>query len=354
MKKIILLIALLAITAVFTACGKENEDGTIDTLIVYSNQISGGRGVRLQSMIDDAGFDFRVEFVEISAQNLKNRLIAEKGAPIADLVLGGGMLEHLELKEEGITQPYFPTWLSTIDESLLDEEGYYSPWAIEPLLLVYNKAHYTNNPSEVNSSVSLAPLDYKDLADNFQGEYNVFKPSSGTGATIYASILLDYKDDNGEEGISQEGWDLLGRIINNGEIDLGLWQSNLAGSEFPISMTWAGAIIEIEQAYGIELGIVEPSDGVPVVISQIAVIDSGNAARESAAEQFIEWWGQTDTQVEWSGISGQLPANQDASILVDTRIQDVNGVEALDLDWQFIVDHISEWRQKIELDIIGN
>ena len=63
--------------------------------------------------------------------------------------------------------------------------------------------------------------------------------------------------------------------------------------------------------------------------------------------------GQTETQVAWANISKQAPANTEALALVDEDIRRLNEVKALDLDWQFIADHISDWRQKIELDIIG-
>ncbi len=354
MRKIVLLMLAIFSIGILSSCGNDEGVDSISTLIVYSNQVSGGRGARLQTLISEEGFDFSVEIVELSGQNLKNRLTAEKAAPIADVVLGGGMLEHIELKNQGVTQPFFPTWLDTIDESLLDDDGYYSPWSIEPLLLIYNKAYYTNDNNLVTSSLKKAPVDYEDLANNFEGQYNVFKPSSGTGATIYASVLLDYRNSNGELGIGQGGWDLLSDLLNGGEIDKGLWQVNLAGSEKPISMTWAGAIIEIEAAYGIELGIVEPEEGVPYVVSQVAVIDSGHSARERAAEEFVEWWGQTDTQVAWSAISGQAPANQEAFALVDEQIRELCEIKSLLLDWEFIVENISDWRQKIELDIIGS
>lgn len=354
MKKILYLTLLLMFSFVIAACSSGGKDGKIDTLFVYTNQTSGGRGAKLQKLVKQAGFDFNVEFVELSGQNLKNRLIAEKGAPIADVVLGGGIIEHIELKNEGVTKPYFPSWLETVDDVHKDKDGYFSPWAIEPLLLVYNKQYYTNNPDEVTGSVKLAPKDWVDLATNFKGKYNVFKPSSGTGSTIYASILSKYRDSKGDKGVSQEGWNLLSKLINGGELDRGLWQSNLAGSEYPISMTWAGAIFEIENAYDIELGIVEPAEGVPFVVSQIAVVNSKNKARENAAKEFIEWWGKTETQVAWSEISGQAPANKEAFNLVDEKIRELNNIKALELDWEFIAEKISDWRLKIELDIIGN
>lgn len=325
-----------------------------EAIIIYTNQTSGGRGTRLQTLFNEANLGFSVEFVELSAQNLRSRLIAEKNFPIADVVLGGGILEHLDLKNEGVTAPFFPSWLDTIDARHLEESGHYSPWAIEPLYMVYNKAHFTSDPSQVTGSRLLAPTDWHDLADNFVDRYNVFKPSSGTGATIYASILMAYRDPQGENGISAEGWEVLGRLINGGEVDRGLWQSNLAGSSKPIAMTWAGAIIDIEAAYGIELGIVQPEGGVPFVVSQVAVVNSGNTARMNAAKAFIEWWGTTETQVAWSAISGQAPANQDAYALVDEQVRLLNDAEMMELDWPFIVANIRDWRLKIELDLIGN
>ncbi len=359
MKKLWIMSVFMLIAFGVMACGGDDEDNgddtvaTVDAIIIYSNQVSGGRGMRLQNLIQDADLGFEVEFVELTGQNLKSRLIAEKAFPIADVVLGGGILEHLELKEEGVTAPFFPSWLDLVDDMHKDEDGFYSPWAIEPLYMAYNKAHFTQDASRVGNGVRLAPTDWNDLADNFVDEYNVFKPSSGTGATIYASILSQYRDASGEHGISQEGWDALGKLINGGEVDRGLWQSNLAGDEKPIAMTWAGALIEIENAFGVELDVVRPEGGVPFVVSQVAVVDSGSQARMNTAEIFIEWWGQTETQVAWSEISGQAPANTEAFALVDEDVRRLTEADVMELDWQFIVDNVSAWRQKIELDLIG-
>lgn len=353
-KTIYLLLAVLVGLTLVSCKGSNNngDNGTIKNLIVYTNQTSGGRGTQLQKMVKDQNFDFKVTFAELSGQNLKDRLIVEKGSPIADVVLGGGILEHLELKEQGVTTPYIPSWIDKVSEEHTDVDGFYSPWAVEPLYLVYNKAHYTSDPTKVTNKLKLAPTGWVDLASNFKDKYNVFKPTSGTGATIYASILSEYRDTNGEFGISDAGWTLLGELMNNGEIDRGLWQTNLAGDEKPIAMTWAGAIIEIEKAYDVEIGIVKPEEGVPVVVSQIAVINSKNEARISAAQEFVEWWGQTDVQVAWSEISGQAPANLDAYELVNEDIKVINDTKVLPLDWPFISTNISNWRQKIELDII--
>lgn len=354
MKKIFLSLILLVTTIVLVACNNDGSnpddtDAKAKTIIVYTNQTSGGRGAQLENLVKEQKFDFEVIFVELSGQNLKNRLVAEKNAPIADVVLGGGITEHIELKDEGVTTPYTPKWIDEVEDSVYDLEHYYTPWAVEPLYLVYNKKYYS---SDANSSLPKAPTSYEDLAVNFKGKYNVFKPSSGSGSTIYAAILSKYRQDNGELNVSDAGWDLLSELINNGVIDNGLWQANLAGSRHPIAMTWAGAIIDIEYSYDVELGIVEMEEGAPTVVSQVAVVNSKNQPRINAAREFIDWWGSAEAQVEWSKISGQAPANKIAFEQVDETVKGISATKAQDLDWGFIAKNASSWRQKIELDII--
>lgn len=351
MKKIFSIITVFVLGFVLIAC---DDMGPVDTIIIYTNQTQNGRGSQLEQLIKTAGFDFDVLFVEVAGQNLKNRLIAEKNAPIADVVLGGGLIEHIDLKNEGVLKQYVPSWANLVDEGLSDSDGYYTAWAIEPLYLAYNKKHFTDNPSEVTGTKLLAPTGWADLVANFSNKYNVFKASTSTGATIYASILSQFRDDNGEFGVSQAGWNLLANLINNGIVDRGSWQLNLAGDVSPISMTWAGAVMDIEQAFVVDLGVVLPEEGVPVTISQVAVVNSNNPARIAAAETFIEWWGLTETQVAWSEISFQAPANLAALELVDPKIRELNDVPFLDLDWEFIVENISSWIQKIELELIGS
>jgi len=353
-RKILFLIMALAISVTLAACfGQKDSTELPNTIIVYTNQTSGGRGERLERLVREANFDFEVSFVELAGQNLKNRLIAEKESPMADVVLGGGLIEHIDLKSAGVLREFTPSWLADIDDDYLNEDNSYLPWAIEPLYVVFNKKYFTNNPEEVTINKLLAPTSWKELANDFKGRYNIFKPSSGTGLTFYSSILSKYKDVNGELNINEEGWELLEKVINNGIMDTGLWQYNLTQKQAPIAMTWSGAILEIEEGYGIELDIINFEEGNPVVVSQVAVVDSNHEGRIKAAEIFVEWWGSAETQVKWSEISGQIPANKKAFDLVDEKIKNLNTEKVLDLDWNFISQNTSLWREKIELDLIN-
>ncbi len=356
-KKIILLASLLATTCL-CSCGGGNEVAGSDgqtyakKIIVYTNQTSGGRGSQLEAMIAKENFPFSVTLVELAGQNLKNRLINEKNNPFADVVLGGSTAEYIQLKEEQVITPYEPVWKANIDEKYYEAENYYTPWAVEPLYLCYNTKYFTNNPSKVTSTVSLAPTGWGDLADNFKGKYNVFKPSSTSGTIIYSSILCKYRDPNGHLGISQEGWDFLGKVINNGILDNGLWQANLAGNKSPIAMSWAGAVLEVEDAYEVDLDVVVPEEGVPATISQIALTNVKNEGRLNAGKMFIDWWGKEETQIEWAKISCQAPLNKAAIDKVDPKVREIADVKIMDLDWEFIAKYSSQWREYIELNVL--
>lgn len=362
MKKISRLIAVILTVATlltFAGCAggtNTGEEGAMATeIIIYTNQTSGGRGAELEKLIAAANFPFEVMLVELAGQNLKSRLINEKNMPLGDVVLGGSTAEYIELKEEGVITSYVPTWATEVDAAYNDADGYYTAWAIEPLYLVYNTKYYTSDPAKVTNTLKLAPTSWKDLAENYKGKYNVFKPSSTSGTNIYASILSQYRDEaNGQYGVSQEGWDLLSAVINNGVMDTGLWQANIAQKkDCCIGMSWAGAIIEVEEAYECDLDVVVPEEGVPVSISQIAIVNTNDEARLNAAKMFVEWWGKTETQVAWSEISRQAPANKAALEQVDQEIRDMVDVKFLDLDYSFIAKYYSQWREKIELEIVG-
>ena len=355
--KLIALILAFAISLSLVGCGgaASGEGDMAAEIIIYTNQTSGGRGAQLEELIASANFPFEVLLVELAGQNLKSRLINEKNMPLGDIVLGGSTAEHIELKQEGVLTAYTPTWAADVDASYSDTEGYYTAWAIEPLYMVYNTKYYTSDPAKVTNSLKLAPTSWEDLADNFKGKYNVFKPSSTSGTNIYASILSQYRDEaNGEFGVSQEGWDLLAKVINGGEMDTGLWQANLAQKkDCCIGMSWAGAIVETEEAYECDLDVVVPEEGVPVSISQIAIVNTNDESRFNAAKMFVEWWGKTETQVAWSEIARQAPASKTALAQVDQEIRDMVDVKFLELDYNFIAKYYSDWREKIELEIAG-
>lgn len=65
------------------------------------------------------------------------------------------------------------------------------------------------------------PKDYTDLVNpEWKDKYTILNFGGGTGKTILASLLVRYRDDNGEYGISDEGWDFVKSWIQNGHMEV--------------------------------------------------------------------------------------------------------------------------------------
>ena len=84
-------------------------------------------------------------------------------------------------------------------------------------------------------------------------------------------------DENGDLGISEEGWKQIETFFDNGyktpegEND----KANLASGEVPISFTFSSGLPGYEEEFGFEAGIVSPEIGVPTTIEQIGLINEG-------------------------------------------------------------------------------
>ena len=82
--------------------------------------------------------------------------------------------------------------------TLGDKDGYYYPIVIQPLV------------NMMNADLQNPPKDYTDLVNpEWKDKYTILNFGGGTGKTILASLLVRYRDDNGEYGISDEGWDFV-------------------------------------------------------------------------------------------------------------------------------------------------
>ncbi len=169
MKKII--VSILVTLLVLTGCGSTAEKK--DSLVIYSNSASDGRGEWLTEKAKEAGFT--VEIVPIPAGDLTNRLIAEKNNAIADMVYGLNTIEFEKLKAQDMLVEYTPTWASDVDTSLGDGKHYY-PIVVQPLVFIYNESVVGND----------VPKDIVEFADpKYKDQYNVFSLGGGTGKTLY-------------------------------------------------------------------------------------------------------------------------------------------------------------------------
>ncbi|GGF60921.1 iron ABC transporter substrate-binding protein [Paenibacillus albidus] len=364
MRKILNLILLtITLGLIVTACGGNNTANTAkpessaadepaanepvknEKLIIYTNANSDGRGEWLIEQAKAAGFE--IELVGAGGADATARLIAEKSNPVADVVFGLNNMLYESLKKENVLVKYVPAWAGEVEEGLNDPEGYYHGLVKQAILLGYNPTSYT---------AETAPKDWTDLYNNpeFHGKYEA--PTllgQVTPRLVVAGILTRYRDEKGEYGISQAGWDEIKKLYDNGvgAIEGEDFYANLASGKTPLGTVVSGTLDAKEEQYGVKAGTVSPEVGVPMIVEQAAIING--TKKMETAERFIEWIGSSEVQGKFAAQFNSMPANTKAVAQANDAVRELySSLKAQALEWGFIADHIGDWVEKIELQIM--
>jgi iron(III) transport system substrate-binding protein len=351
-RKSLFLALLLIVSFVLAACGGNNKEGK-DTaaepaekkLIVYTNSASDGRGDWLKEKAAEKGFT--LEIVEGGGGDIKNRLIAEKNNTLADVVYGLTEMDFEALKSEDLLVQYVPSWAGETPEGTNNKEGYFHPIVEQAKFMIYNSDVY---------NAETAPQDFPDLweKEEFHGKYHVPTVLGGnTDRAVIAGILVRYLDPKGDLGVSDEGWKAIKAYFDNGyktpegEDNF----ANLASGKTPISHIFASGLMGRSKEFNHKPGIVTPKIGVPTTVEQVGIINGSKNVE--AAQEFVDWFGSAEVQGAWAKEFGSVPMNQKALEQALPEMKDLaEKTVPQDIDWKFVNEHMDDWVEKIELEIL--
>jgi iron(III) transport system substrate-binding protein len=335
-----------AALVVAAACSPPGS-GAENSIVIYSNSISDGRGDWLTKQAREAGFE--LQLVDLGGGDVTNRLLAERNAPVADVVMGLNDVYFQRLKGADVLESYTPTWSDLVDPALGDSrDGTYWPIVREPIMLVSNDAAFTGSVS--------APQDWPDLwtRDDLRGRYEV--PSSLGGATsqlVLAGILARYLDPAGELGVSAQGWQQIQRYFANGSpsvqgTDL---YARMAAGEVVAGQMWLTGKTSREAEYGLSTSPARPSIGVPMAVQHVGIV--AGTDRIGTAQDFVDWFGSASVQAAWSREFSTMPTNQDALADADpAALELTDSFATQEIDWQVVTRNLDAWIEKIELEYL--
>lgn len=350
-KKLISILLCAGMVISLAGCGEtgkeekaENEAKKGETLTIYTNSGSDGRGEWLEEKAKEAGFD--IQFIDAGAAETQSRLIAEKNAPVADVVFGLNSIIWSSLKSEDILTEYVPKWAGEVESELNDPDGFYHATVKQAILLCYEE----NQISEEE-----APKDWPDLwqKEEFHGKYEYLTGlSGGTVRNVLAGILTRYADPEGELGISDEGWKEIESYYKNGSpnesgVDL---YARIADTNNPIicGQMWSSGIESRDEQYGTKTAYVVPEVGVPYAVEAIGIVNGTKKLDE--AKEFVDWFGSAEVQGEWAEEFSTLPANEKAVDKANEFNQEIAKIPAQDIDWDLVAENIDAWCEKIILE----
>ena len=339
-------VAGLGALAACTPPQSGSGDGDSETLTIYSNSVSDGRGEWLQEKAAEAGFT--LQFVDLGGGDIQNRLLAEAANPIADVVFGLNNVYFEKLRAAEVLEAYSPSWSGEVDASLGDGEQFW-PIVREPIMLITN--------DEVFPGGEGAPADWPELwtVPEFEGRYEV--PTALGGATtqmVLSGILARFRDDAGEHGISADGWAQIGEFFAKGSpavegTDL---FARMAEGEVDMGQMWLAGKFSREEEYGITTTAISPEIGVPYAVQHVAKVAGTKNAE--AAEAFIDWFGGAELQAAWSNEFFTAPTNEVALQDADQdAVELTDSFTPQDIDWAFVAENLDGWIEKIELDVLG-
>lgn len=331
---------------------KEAKDSENKKIVLYSNTFADEKITWLEEKSSEAGFDLEIVF--IPGGDLLQRLIAEKNDPQADVVIGLDEGGFSELKDNDMIIAWDPEWKKDIDEELIYGDGYFYPWAEQRIFNFYD-----GNQMDAEE----APKSYEELAtEKFDGQYSVPGNLSGsTNQKVVFTMLLQYLDENGELGVSKEGWKLVEDYYKYGYIaeaedNIGSLKKAIAmlkDGDLKVSYYFSGGLVKAEKEFGVHAVPINPEYGVFTMAEQVGIMNHGDDADYEKATEFAEWWGQADVQKAWAEDFGTVPANNEAKKAVDPRVLELfEQTDRMELDWKFLNEHLDEWVEKIELDIM--
>ncbi|WP_240694876.1 extracellular solute-binding protein [Cryobacterium sp. SO1] len=316
------------------------------TLIVYTNSNGDGRGEWVTAQAKEAGID--IEIVGLGGADLANRIVAEKNNPVGDVVFGLNNMFFETLKDEEAVSAYEPSWSAEVDQESGDpKDGLFWPLVEQAIVTVYD----TNKIPAADAPTEVADL-WQDPA--YDGRYEVNTAlGQATPQLVLAGLLAPYLDEDGDLGVSDEGWDQVKEYYANGspsEEGTDLY-ARMARGDVDFGVLPSSGITSRDAEYGTTTGVISPADGVPYVTEQIAVI--AGTPREAAAEKFIDWFGSAETQGKFAAEFASYPVNEKARAeALPEVVELIESLPKQDIDYALTRENIGSWVEKTELEYL--
>ena len=361
MKKFLSLV--LALCMVCALCTVAFADYTIR---VYSNTNDESEVAWLVENAKAAGFDISIDDNSVISGDTAVIQAANENKD-GDVLFGlnetrwnqviNGTYENLKLIE------WKPTWADEVGAFFYDNLAY--GVTIQDVLMLYRTDEIGTNGEKLHFT------HWSEMADAGLKYYRQGKVGGTTNGNINNCMLFPYADpESPAGGISVEGWKALWNYcaggnftgdsygfdpLNRGDVQLSTFYSSSLygnvdvadeGSENPLTYD------DVNNAPG-NWALVDIDDGSYFIAEYIGVLDKEGRSDEEteACKAFCEWFGSTETQIEWANQFDRYPCNTAAAEGSD--LDDYAGIYALKnmaqeevggmKYYEYVAQHSSEW-----------
>jgi iron(III) transport system substrate-binding protein len=254
-----------------------------DTTLTVYTALEADQIQAYQVSFEKAYPDVKIKWVRDSTGIITAKLLAEKAAPQADVVMGVAASSLLLLEKEGMLQPYAPKGVDKLSKRYVSEKNPPTWVGMD----VWGAAICFNTVEAAKQGLK-KPESWKDLLrPEYKGRIVMPNPaSSGTGYFDVTAWLTLF----GEKG----GWDYMDKLHENiGQyVHSGSKPGKLAASgEYPIGITFEYRAAKLK-AEGAPIELVFPKDGLGWDLEATGIMKG--TAKLEAARKLADWCASKD------------------------------------------------------------
>ncbi len=283
-----------------------------------------------------------VQNVDMGAQEILDRMRAERDNPQADVWFGApsDMFEHAA--KEGLLEPFVPTWAAAVPAEARDSASRWIGTYMTPEVIGYN----SDRVSEAD-----APKDWDDVLDpRWRGKVLIRDPiASGSMRAIFGGMLAR---SIARTGNTAAGWDWLRRLDRNTKeytLNAALLYQKLGRGEGVITLYNMPDIATLQQRTKFPVKAVIPRSGTPLLVDALAIVhkpkDAADSARASAARLYYEFVGSAPIELAAARDHLRIPARTDVPAdSLPAWIREAKAqITPLAMDRRLIADSLDVW-----------
>ncbi len=275
--KRILCLALALVFAFGTMLTTGCSSGGSKKLVVYAALNEDEIAKFVEKFKADTGIE--IEYIQGGAGDIAARVQAEKGAPNADVMVGGSVDVYGPLAKDDIFLQYDSPNNDKLDSRFNDPNGYWQGWYMGVLGLVINRDRFQ---AELAPQGLEYPKTWDDLLDaRYKDVFVTSSPVTSGGAYIFTACQIFRLG----EDKSWEYFKALDQNVHHYYKGAGECISPVATGEFIVGMSWVHDIYKQVKA-GYPIDVVIP-DQTAYEIGGVAIVKGGKNTEN--AKKFVDW-----------------------------------------------------------------
>lgn len=332
--------------AFLQACTPASDNGGATTaqLTVYSPH-----GPELmdhfEQAFEAANPEVDVRVIDLGSQELLSRVRAERANPQCDVWWGAPGYMYDEAAEEGLLEPFTPTWADAVPPRARDaEDRWFGTFQMPQVILI--------NAEKLDRETG--PRSWAALLDERWDDAIILRypPPSGTMRTIFASLVLHFSATPDDLAAGYRWLAGLEANTKGYASSPTILFEEIARREGLVSLWNLSDVVLQARENNYPFDYIIPEEGTPVLVDGIALVK--DAPNPEWAQKYYEFVTRKEALIHCAEAFQRFPTREDIAreTLPDWMQEALAQMEPLEVDWAVLAEKqqgiIEYWNQQIK------